>query len=128
MTRVGSSNNSSQQDIIYAKPKMVRINTIMKRDQSSGMIRKTSIRTIIDDDNSESTPTTSRTTSDNNIDFYICPPPLSSTTIATTEEEEVDVNNINNTSQVSIQSSISSNSTVGDGSITVFLEPSPTIP
>lgn len=99
MTRVGS--NASSQDVIYAKPTMVRINTVLKRDQHSGIVRKTSIRTVIEDSD--------------RMDFYLCPPPPALQPSTTTS----------NSSQLSVQSSTSSHSTFGDGSITVFLEPTP---
>lgn len=83
MTRVGSISSFK-----CAKPTLIRIDTVIKKDEC-GIIRKTSIKTVID-------PSTSGT-----IDFYLCPPPS---------------NDQENTPT-------SSKSTLGDGSITVFLEP-----
>lgn len=105
MTRVGS--DASSQEIIYAKPTMVRINTVLKRDQQSGLVRKTSIRTVIEDNNNDN----------RRMDFYLCPPPPAVQPSSIVSES--------NSSQISVQSSTSSHSTFGDGSITVYLEPPP---
>jgi hypothetical protein len=104
VTRVGSFNS---EDVKLAKPKMVRINTITRKE--GGVTRKRSIRTVIDQDqqapfHASLNDPPERNQSDQ-IDFYFCPP-----------EEPV------NSSQASIQSS-KSTSTLGDGEITVFWEP-----
>lgn len=108
VTRVGSFNS---ENVKMAKPKMVRINTITRKE--GGVTRKRSIRTVIDQDQqspfhaSLSDPPARNQT--DQIDFYFCPP---------VEETLAS----DHTSQVSIQTS-NSTSTLGDGEITVYWEP-----
>ncbi|RCH79866.1 hypothetical protein CU098_000395, partial [Rhizopus stolonifer] len=103
-TRVGSV----AEDIKMAKPTIARINTITTRNEEGGVTRKRSIRRI---SLSQDPPSPNNTTSSSNgsgrIDVYFCPP---------TEESMH-----SNQSQLSIQS----NSTLGDGEITVYYKPSP---
>lgn len=80
------------------KPKLVRINTVLKKDED-GQTKKTCIKTTPD-----ATTTTSNTSG--TIDFYLCPPPPPTTTTATCSNN-------------------SSNSSLADGSITVFWEQQP---
>ena len=95
MTRIGDSSDGSP-EVVYAKPTMVRINTLLKKD-ASGTVKRVQVRTVIDE---EQPPETN---------FYTATPPKSQA----------------DTSQLSsIPSLNSSHSSFGDGSITVFLEPS----
>lgn len=100
VTRVDSLNS---EDVKMAKPKMVRINTIIRKE-SNGVTRKRSMRTIIDQDQihvpSNDPPEPNQT---DQIDFYFCPP----------EQETMSIQSSNSTST----------STLGDGEITVYWGP-----